>query len=29
MKDAQNLQMDLVNRLFGSLGLGNSVNTYA
>ena len=29
MKDAQNLQQDLVNRLFGSIGLGNGVNTYA
>ena len=29
MKDAQNLEQDLVNRLFGSIGLGNGVNTYA
>lgn len=29
MRDAQNLQQDLVNRLFGSIGIGNGVNTYA
>lgn len=29
MKDAQNLQQDLVARLFGSLGIGNAVDTYA
>lgn len=29
MKDAQNLEKDLVSRLFGSMGIGNGVDTYA
>jgi hypothetical protein len=29
MKDLQNLQSDLVARLFGSMGIGNSVDAYA
>ncbi|HKU66457.1 MAG TPA: hypothetical protein VJP85_01660 [Candidatus Baltobacteraceae bacterium] len=29
MKDAQNLQQDLISRLFGSLGIGNGVDAYA
>ena len=29
MKDTQNLEQDLVNRLFGSIGIGNGVNAYA
>jgi hypothetical protein len=29
MKDAQNLEQDLVARLFGSIGLGNGVNALA
>jgi hypothetical protein len=29
MKDIQNLQADLVSRLFSSIGLGNGIDTYA
>ncbi len=29
MKDAQNLEKDLVSRLFGSIGLGTGVDAYA
>ena len=29
MKDAQSLEMDLVGRLFSSLGIGNGVDAYA
>jgi hypothetical protein len=29
MKDAQNLETDLVARLFGSLGIGTNVNALA
>lgn len=29
MKDAQNLERDLVARLFGSMGIGNGVDAYA
>jgi hypothetical protein len=29
MRDAENLQEDLVARLFGSMGIGNSVDAYA
>lgn len=29
LKDAENLQEDLVARLFGSMGIGNSVDAYA
>jgi hypothetical protein len=29
MKDIQNLQADLVSRLFGSIGIGNGVDAYA
>ncbi|HLI97030.1 MAG TPA: hypothetical protein VKT72_13255 [Candidatus Baltobacteraceae bacterium] len=29
MKDIQNLQSDLVARLFGSMGIGNSIDAYA
>jgi hypothetical protein len=29
MRDAQNLEQDLVARLFGSMGVGNAVDTYA
>lgn len=29
MKDAENLQEDLVARLFGSLGIGNGFDAYA
>ena len=29
MKDAQNLEQDLVARLFGLMGIGNAVDAYA
>lgn len=29
MKSVQNLEQDLVSRLFGSLGVGNNVDTHA
>lgn len=29
LKDTQNLQQDLVARLFGSMGIGNSIDAYA
>jgi hypothetical protein len=29
MRDLQGLQEDLVSRLFGSMGIGNGVDTYA
>jgi hypothetical protein len=29
MKDAENLQEDLVARLFGSMGIGNGIDAYA
>lgn len=29
MSDVQNLQQDLVARLFGSLGIGTGIDTYA
>jgi hypothetical protein len=29
MKDAENLQEDLVSRLFGSLGIGTGIDTLA
>ncbi len=29
LKDAENLQQDLVARLFGSMGIGNSIDAYA